>query len=391
MKVALLTGAGISYGCGLPTVEVLTQSLFEEEWHNHTDECFYPGIHPNPYYQKENLVYRIKPFLRILYNYAEKYLGNRNLGKPTYEDLFYLAAQISDEVSGMIINPAISLFFDAVNKQANNLYKPLGVGHRALTLRYLSEKTTHYIQDVVQNKLSTNAVPENLDLILEMASDEAITRLDIYTLNHDLLIENLFAQNEIEYADCFDKPTGDIRRYNSSTYDSEVKVKLYKLHGSINWYMFMNQKIEQPLSYIGMPTINDVNHCKDSNGNLITNISGRPYFLTGTYNKIFDYDLGLYAEILTRFQNSIEEHDKLIVSGYGWKDQSINRRILRWIYSNDNRKIICLHKDFLQELENKSAINMLVRHKDLIDLNQSIIIDEWLSEISISDISKYLK
>lgn len=59
------------------------------------------------------------------------------------------------------------------------------------------------------------------------------TPLEIFTLNNDMVIEHWCRRNHLHYCDGFDPQGGwDIRAFD----DPGVVVKLYKLHGSINWY-----------------------------------------------------------------------------------------------------------------------------------------------------------
>lgn len=66
-----------------------------------------------------------------------------------------------------------------------------------------------------------------------MRADEP---LDVFTLNNDLLMEWLLDQWRLPYADGF-TPHGRMDREHWSCFQQDnLRLRLYKLHGSINWY-----------------------------------------------------------------------------------------------------------------------------------------------------------
>lgn len=58
--------------------------------------------------------------------------------------------------------------------------------------------------------------------------------VDIFSLNHDLLIEKQLENETIPYADGFGEADGDATLFNSSWNNQTSGVRLFKLHGSVD-------------------------------------------------------------------------------------------------------------------------------------------------------------
>src|SRR2546426_4693275 len=103
MKMLLFLGSGVSLESGMPDVRKITTAILDGPWHSASDSNFYPGFAP-PNYFPESWVKRHQDFLRLLKKHADEYFQMRRPQDVTYEDLFYLAQQVEDEVRGEIDN-----------------------------------------------------------------------------------------------------------------------------------------------------------------------------------------------------------------------------------------------------------------------------------------------
>lgn len=391
MKILLFFGSGISFPSNLPNVDELTIKVLNDRWHDHSDQTFYRGDHPSDYFQEQNIVPRLQTFLKLLKDFADEYFLSRERSKTNYEDLFYICQQISDDQRHEIDNPVISPFLEKIDILSSELYNPLP--HRdelEINLKLLASKSCDFIQCVIWDSLFTNEEPQGLGLLLNLIQNENIDKLDIATLNHDLLIEQLLKNHSVEFTDGFGEAEGDIRYFNPNIFnDSTHKVRIYKLHGSLNWYRF--RKIDEDsnltIDRYGMALNNDRWHCRDENGDFVDNLDGIPIFLTGSYNKLLDYNFGIFKQMHAKFDESLANHDIILMSGYGWNDRGINGRLFEWIFSSPIKKLILLHKNPETDIKIKSRSAMWHRYDGLVSDNRLIPIKKWFSETQIDDIN----
>src|SRR6185295_2461066 len=153
-------------------------------------------------------------------------------------------------------------------------------------------------------------------LILELAASPTVTQLNIVTLNHDTLVEQLLASGGVPVIDGFGAADGDVRWYDDECYDTpDGKVRLYKLHGSIDWYEFLRSG--GPCRAVLRGSTPHEAH--DASGALLTPTLRLPSFLAGGSKEAW-YQHGHYADIHFRFHELLRRCDRMVMSGYGWGD-----------------------------------------------------------------------
>lgn len=382
MELMLFLGSGVSYESGLARVGEITRSLLNDEWYSHTDELFYHGPEPNPVFRSQNWVLRIQPFLKTLKSYADEYSTMKTGTDANYEDLYYLVRQLMDEYQGRVENPAILRFALEIRAKLKDLCTPMPLTGEEVTSERLVRRASEFIQCVVWHMLYSDKPPTGMDIIKELALSQDVERLNIFTLNHDLLVENLFDSNKIQFADGFGPQDGQVCFFEPSCYETGPKVRLFKLHGSINWFQFRSEKDGTTIDRFGRPRHSDFWHLKDSTGNILRNLRGIPVFLSGTYNKMLDYGSGIHAEMHFRFYQLLKETDIMVMSGYGWNDPGINTRLMEWIYSSDKKRLYLLHRNPEAEIRDKSKSGMWHSYEDLEKDGRLIPIEKWLSELN---------
>jgi hypothetical protein len=382
-SVILFLGSGISYDSGLPTVRGITDSLFDGEWSARPGDGFCPGssggVASAPWVPK------LREFLRVLSSHADRYATRRRQSPATYEDLYFLCQQIRDEETSEIDNPAIQPFCDLIRNEIGPLCQRFEPPNQEIevNLGEFARKSCQFIECVVENSLATCVSPKGLGLVGQLAHEPGV-KLTITTLNHDLLVERSLETQAIPYADGYDQPAPDLCWFNPALFEArDSKVKLLKLHGSINWGWW-SSKNQQGWAKRQLGTKPPY---RDLSGDVLTRYPDS-VCLIGTYNKLPSYNYGALAHLHTKFFLLLQEHANIVMSGYGWNDHSINGRLLEWLYGRSDRKIVLLHERPEELKSSKSA--MWHRYDKLVQSGKLIALRKWLSGTQLDEIRRYI-
>ena len=393
-RISFLLGSGVSIPVGFPSIIKLTNIVLSGEGvMRHTNGNYYFG---EPLYGfPDEYVPRVTLFLNKLKDEIDLYYRRHQSSRLTnYEDLYYVASQIRDSETKDYDNPAVQPLIDKISPEI----KPILIGssskiEKNWKLKKLATEATDFIRDIVWHSL--NIEPKRLDhlcFIKEAYMDQSLSKVDIFTINHDTIIEQYLAQNRIQVNDGFGSAENNMRYWNPDILENNSsKVRLLKLHGSVNWFRFRNdgnsdwsdEKIAIPLEW-------DLWYTKDTKGRSQWPVDGRPMFLAGTFNKMLDYSSGIYADLHYQFYKLLRETEILVVSGYGFRDKGINTRIIDWIYSHNQNKIIVIHHD-PGELTISARDSISNKWDKWIQSKRLIIIKKKIEDTKWEDISYYLK
>ncbi len=169
-------------------------------------------------------------------------------------------------------------------------------------------------------------------------------QLNVYSLNYDNAVERLCQQNDIPYS-------VGITESGAVAFDSEAKLRLVKLHGSIDW---VEIEASGPLPRKGF-RLASAEEMDDRNQML------RPAIIFGQGNKLTAE--GPYLELLRLFGAGLEDHDTLLVVGYSFRDAHVNQYIAQWFNNNSNRRLVVLcGPSFPQEAEDTLFAGNLLRY-----------------------------
>jgi len=336
-KILFLFGAGISVEAGFPTGNDITQGLLSSDFENIISKSN-NWDHTN--YRHEKMCFdQIQNGLLI----AKLYLDLTLKKTVNYEDIYNL----SNDSSLIGKTNLFTQFFDYCHNNiskilVNNTDKEGFVKRSDLYLN-----ACIYIQKYIWYKL-TGKIGNIFYLknIADICLDSKIQEINIFTLNHDLVIEKLLNCAGINYIDGFEQQNNiDVRYWNPEIYKNDSKVRLFKLHGSANWFDFENENDPSKTNRLGIPNIKDFYHTKDETGNPQWPAGGIPFFLTGTDNKILEYENNKYINLLIeQFKNKISDFDILVTSGYGFGDEGINKILIEWLEKSVNRRIVNINK-----------------------------------------------
>jgi hypothetical protein len=247
MRIAFLLGSGVSIPAGMPSTMDITEKILSGEGvKRHTNGNYYfdqslyahKGI-------KDKYVKRVVTFLEMLKVEIDLYYLNHPWHSTNYEDLYYVASQIKDSLSEEYDNPAVNPIIDKI---LPNIC-PLLIGNdREIgeewelrqELLYLAHEATNYIHDIVWRLLTKEPRrTDHLKSLKDACLDCQLSCIDIFTLNHDTVLEQYLSQNGIQVTDGFGEPLNEVRYWNPNLFETgSSKVRLFKLHGSVNWFRF---------------------------------------------------------------------------------------------------------------------------------------------------------
>ncbi|MBI2355000.1 MAG: SIR2 family protein [Deltaproteobacteria bacterium] len=383
LRAAFLLGSGISSSSESPSVKEITRRLLKEPWIEHSDWKFYP-CKPSDCstVDEQERAKRAQNLILILKEQIDSHLLVRENRESHYEDYFACLKQIVQDEQAEITNPLIVKNVEYLKMACSHLYlgyeSHLPINGTDNHFASLADRASDLIQWVVYHSLCDIRNPIGLDLISEAAV--SLKGLDIFTLNHDLLVEQELHNNKIEYSDGFSEEDGDAYLFSRDWNTHNTRV--FKLHGSIEWVRFMKQNL---VKYVRIPMNPD--EAKDGKGEFFESLETAPLFLSGIGVKEQAYGKGLFGEIFAQFHERLKDHHTLICSGYGWGDNGINIRIDQWLCNSEKNRLLILHDETGENLETKRFWS----HRWSDYLNRKVFhIPRWLSKCSLQDIERYL-
>jgi hypothetical protein len=160
-------------------------------------------------------------------------------------------------------------------------------------------------------------------------------------------------------------------------------IDLIKLHGSVNWFWTKTkEEIGSGLSYRTLMEVNDDrlekvfdplyqrHHAQELGSQLGVIFGGR--------NKLTA--AGPFLDLLVKFKTALEQHTRLLVVGYSFRDPHVNECIVRWINRDAARRVTIvdrpealernnpLHRDYERQLGERlefqriGAVEGIARH-----------------------------
>jgi hypothetical protein len=382
-EYSFLLGSGVSLESGVQSVTDITEAIFGENYWEHTDGSIIKGEHPSKYLREHYDVSHLQDYLKILHDINNDYLHARYDGtqQSNFEDLYDLALQIYQEAGMSRENAAIKLFHDKIQKETLPIRKGYHGFDDPMDLRTLSYKTMGFIETVIKYGLNENEV-KGLDVLTELIENG--NNLQIFSLNHDLLVEKLCVEKGFSILDGFSDLDGEVRWYKPSKWDEEAQLKIYKLHGSRDWSFVLHHQRGDNYAIL---TGRDKWHNKDAQGEEVQLQLDRGYILTGQ-RKSENYYTGIHGEIHYRFTKHLKSTDTLIVSGYGWNDIQMNWKIFDWLESYDNAKLVIIHRN-PEEMGHDSRHTNFRRFEVFERQGKVIFIKKWFQDVELEDILKF--
>src|SRR5690606_4979016 len=130
----------------------------------------------------------------------------------------------------------------------------------------------------------------------------------IFTLNHDLVLETFFNENEIPFCDGFSDPINNVRYWSPKIYNEYMdKIRFLKIHGSIDWYRLREDGSDWHDENICIVTDGNIHMSLNQKGNYQFSCDVSPQILVGTFNKLAEYTSGIFIDLLCLFKKYLNE------------------------------------------------------------------------------------
>lgn len=331
-RIAFLFGSGISIKAKIPSTEKITHTILDSKdiVRGSAENFFFDNPKRFDWSLYKDIPERVQIFLKILKTEIELYYNNVNR-TINYEDIYFLLDFIEYNYYEEEGNPAFKYIFKEFEPKIKNLLIPLDPSlEDSFNMNRLLSESKMFIKQTVSKLLSKKAESfDALKFLFDSLLDNEIRSFDIFTLNHDIVLEQFFELNKIDYNDGFQTNRESINIWNPQLFNKRDKVKLYKIHGSVNWQYYNQESWKD-------------NRIKKFPISLLDKFDtiSNALILIGTQNKMSDYIKDLYLELYYHFYQSLNNNNCLIIVGYGFNDRGINQKIYNWLYNPSNRVLI---------------------------------------------------
>ncbi len=389
-KVSFLLGSGVSIPAKMPSVSYITDKVLSGPGvMRHTNENYYfgPSLYAHVGFPDE-YIYRVVTFLQRLSIEIKEYYTSSPERVVNYEDLFYVAAQIHDSEVGEYDNPIVQAFVDKILPDITPLLAAQECEIRKQwQLHELAQEATNYIRDIVWHLLTNEPGDLHyLRLVREACQQATILSLELFSLNHDTVIEQCLDGCGVRYTDGFGQPINAVRYWSPEMFeDPSYNVRLFKLHGSVNWFLFEPHATSWKNEPVGIALNGDIWHTNNPDGQLQLPVDGRPVLLAGTFNKMLQYTKGIYANLFYRMYRALFDTELLIVCGYGFGDKGINTRIVEWAYSSEQNVMVVIHAE-PDSLKARARGSISKNWDKWLQSNRLVLIQKWIEDTCWTDI-----
>tara|TARA_R110002049_G_scaffold306078_1_gene503946 strand:+ start:6061 stop:7209 length:1149 start_codon:yes stop_codon:yes gene_type:complete len=358
--LTVILGAGFSANAGMPTASTIAErfnrdlkekllSVSSSEWtwvDNKSDA------------EKNNGVLN---FDYLAYSYVfdelvKKYVRDRG-HFVYYEDFYqYIIDNFTNPiwVEDIFMFARKSLLTDRPYLTENDYSKQHLFAFDKKQFQIVSDILNYLIGDIL------SIIPKNDNDLIEIYQNfikhlRQYKEVDIFTLNHDLLLERVLDLNGLSYSKGFNTNNSPIVHndlpvpFFNNTFNDNIKI--HKLHGSLDFYQFRHYVNHGGLYWKETGDYDYYltrNYSTKHNSQRINpetkellqdyNFDIVPKFITGTRKLDTIKNDFLFKHLFENFERVIEQSENLFISGYSFSDKHINEKLesKEFIFINHN-------------------------------------------------------
>ncbi len=350
--LTVVLGAGFSANAGMPTASTIAdkfnRDLREKLLSASSSEWFWIDGKDETYIHNGKLNYDYIAYSYVFDELTKSYVADRG-DFIYYEDFYqYIIDNFTNaewvenlfEVAKKSLLNDKPFFLEEKNKE---YYKSYLFAFDHKQFQKVSDILNYLIGDIL------TVIPKNDNELKEIYQGfvDYISKFEyvnIFTLNHDLLLERVLELNGLKYSKGFNTQDSPISHnelsvpFFNNTFNE--KIKIHKLHGSLDFFQFRHYVNNgslwlQPTGEYDyyMTTNYSTKHnsirinpntkeiLQDYNPDIV------PKFITGTRKlDTIDNDF-LFKQLFQNFQEVIDKTENLFISGYSFSDEHLNEKL----------------------------------------------------------------
>lgn len=162
--------------------------------------------------------------------------------------------------------------------------------------------------------------------LLEQTTDEEFF-INFFTLNYDLVFEKVFNSDVA-------KPLNNgfsNNDWDTTSFDvQQTRMNLYKIHGSLDWYLDKDDTHSLPNYEIAF--------------NKLQPDERKPQLILGYESKLFSVDP--FFTLLQKFIEKLSNVNLVVVIGYSFFDAYLNNILIKFLNSSENKKLYIVDPGF---------------------------------------------
>lgn len=350
--LTVLLGAGFSSNAGMPTASSIAdrfnRDLREKLLSASSSEWFWIDEKDDTFIHNGKLNYDYIAYSYVFDELVKSYVADRG-DFVYYEDFYQFIIDNftnSEWVEELFETAKKSLLNDKpffLEKKNKEYYKSYLFAFDHKQFQKVSDILNYLIGDIL------SVIPKNdaeLKEIYQSFIDyiSQFEYVDIFSLNHDLLLERVLELNGFKYSKGFNTDDSPISHndlsvpYFNNTFNE--KIKIHKLHGSLDFFQFRHYENNgsmwlQPTGEYNyyMTTNYSTKHnsirinpntketLQDYNPDIV------PKFITGTRKLDTIANDFLFKQLFQNFEEVINKSENLFISGYSFSDEHLNEKL----------------------------------------------------------------
>ncbi|MDW3194598.1 MAG: SIR2 family protein [Cytophagales bacterium] len=343
-KVNVLLGAGFSYDAGIPLVQDINP-YFDRDFLDKL--CFFSDSQwrwkefqndANKHNGRLSVEVEIVEFV---FNHLVHSMKREKGSFSSYEIFMtYLIDKGKDWFSSQVVQAKEAERSLRISRQRRMPNSKYWSKYDDIDLPLVLDIINYLIADLLRtDKFKPIDEIESYDKFLAYIS--VYNQVNFFSLNHDLLLEEVLRKRAIRYSDGFTRENSEIignQKQPLAVFKSDYSApyKIMKLHGGKDQFAYQIAEKEDHMNYLtGERIYFRIDDYYDlhrsaridlSTGDIIQNFNHSvvPQFLTGSLKQTFLENDYMYSDLLTRYRNELIDDSDLLIIGYSYQDKHID-------------------------------------------------------------------